>query len=142
VIPVAIGAKLADPVREIVCVTSEDAAEQSIMEMQTAAREGLKITTIVFAERAPLSEARHGHGTRDIAFDGESEVVRWDIIAEGLGCRGVCASALDQLEPALQSARIAPGPNVVCLVTDRAANLELPSGVLRRLRTAELGSRT
>ena len=70
-----------------------------------------------------------------MVFDGDSEVVRWDIIAEGLGCRGVCASALDQLEPALQSARLAPGPNVVCVVTDRAANLALPAGVLARVPT-------
>lgn len=136
-IPVAIGAKLADPVREVVCVTSEDAAEQSFMEMQTAAREGLKVTTVVFAERAAASDVQHGGAKRDIAFDGESEVVRWDIIAEGLGCRGVCASAIDQLEPALQSARLAPGPNVVCLVTDRASNLELPAGLLRRLRAPD-----
>ncbi|MEX2208261.1 MAG: thiamine pyrophosphate-binding protein [Myxococcota bacterium] len=140
-IPVAIGAKLADPGREVVCVTSEDAAEQSFMEMQTAAREGLKVTTIVFAERASTSDAQHGRAKRDIAFDGESEVVRWDIIAEGLGCRGVCASALDQLEPALHSARLAPGPNVVCLVTDRAANLALPAGLLRRLRALDLAPR-
>ncbi len=140
-IPVAIGAKLADPGREVVCVTSEDAAEASFMEMQTAAREGLKLTTVVFAERATEPEARHGRVKRDVAFDGELDVVRWDIIAEGLGCRGVFAAALDQLEPALQSARLAPGPNVVCVVTNRAANLELPAGLLRRLRAADLAPR-
>ncbi len=136
-IPVAIGAKLADPGREVVCVTGEDAAEQSFMEMQSSAREGLKVTTVVFAERATAVDPRHGRTQRDIAFDGESDVVRWDIIAEGLGCRGVCASALDQLEPALQSARLSPGPSVVCVVTDREANLELPAGVLRRMSALE-----
>jgi len=130
-IPVALGAKLADPGREVVCVTGEDAAEQSIMEMQSAAREGMKITTVVFAERAHAAEPRPGRNARDVAFDGESDVVRWDIIAEGLGCRGVCASAFDQLEPALQSARLSPGPNVVCVVIDRDANIALPPGVLR-----------
>jgi len=68
--------------------------------------------------------------------------VRWDIIAEGLGCRGVCASALDQLEAALHSARLAPGPNVVCLVTDRAANLELPEGLLQPLRALDPAPRS
>ena len=139
-IPVAIGAKLADPGREVVCVTGEDAAEQSFMEMQSAAREGLKVTTVVFAARAPAAEARHGCAKRDVAFDGVSEVVRWDILAEGLGCRGVCASALDQLEPALQSARLAPGPNVVCVVTDREADLALPAGLSRRLRATDPGA--
>ena len=141
-IPAAIGAKLADPGREVVCVTSEDAAELCFMEMQTAAREGLKVTAVVLAERAPTPESRHGRATRDIAFDRDSETVRWDVVAEGLGCRGVFASELDQLEPALQSARLAPGPNVVCVATNREANLALPAGLLRRLRGALLAPST
>ena len=39
-IPVAIGAKLGDPSREVVCVTGDGAAGFNVMELQTAAREG------------------------------------------------------------------------------------------------------
>ena len=49
-IPSAIGAKLGAPDREVVCVTGDGAAGFNIMEMQSAAREGLALTTIVFAE--------------------------------------------------------------------------------------------
>jgi len=49
-IPSAIGAKLGNPSREVVCVSGDGAAGFNFMEMQTAAREGLKIRVIVFAE--------------------------------------------------------------------------------------------
>ena len=49
-IPSAIGAKLGSPSREVVCVSGDGAAGFNFMEMQSAAREGLKIRVIVFAE--------------------------------------------------------------------------------------------
>jgi TPP-dependent trihydroxycyclohexane-1,2-dione (THcHDO) dehydratase len=51
-IPSAIGAKLGAGDREVVCLTGDGAAGCSIMEMQSAAREKLAITTIVFAKSA------------------------------------------------------------------------------------------
>ena len=110
-IPAALGAKLADPAREVVCVVGDCAAGFHFMEMQSAAREGLKLTAVVLVDAG---------------------AVRWDVVGEGLGCRGVYVDALDQLEPALQSARLAPGPTVVCLKTDREANLALPADLMWR----------
>ncbi len=49
-IPSAIGAKLGAPDREVVCVTGDGAAGFNFMELQSAARDGIKVTTIVFAE--------------------------------------------------------------------------------------------
>src|SRR5438094_8554 len=49
-VPAALGAKLGSPAREVVCVTGDGAAGFHFMEMQSAAREGAKITVIVFAE--------------------------------------------------------------------------------------------
>nr|WP_287374919.1 thiamine pyrophosphate-dependent enzyme [Candidatus Microthrix sp.] len=46
-IPSAIGSKLGAPERDVVCVTGDGAAGFNIMEMQTAARERLAITTVV-----------------------------------------------------------------------------------------------
>ena len=45
-IPSAIGSKLGDPERYVVCVTGDGAAGFNFMEMQSAAREGLKVTRI------------------------------------------------------------------------------------------------
>jgi acetolactate synthase-1/2/3 large subunit len=49
-IPSALGAKLAAPEREVVCVTGDGAAGFSFMELQSAAREGLQLVAVVFAE--------------------------------------------------------------------------------------------
>src|SRR5438132_49453 len=48
-VPAALGAKLGSPAREVVCVTGDGAAGFHFMEMQSAAREGARITVIVFA---------------------------------------------------------------------------------------------
>lgn len=85
-IPSAIGAKLANPERDVVCVTGDGAAGFNFMEMQSAARETLAVTTIVFAEGSwtmeePNERIRYGR-----TFGTDMGEVRWDIVAQGLGC--------------------------------------------------------
>ena len=52
--------------------------------------------------------------------------VRWDKVADGLGCAAFYVDKLADLEPALNRAREAAGPAVICLRTDRDANLAIP----------------
>ena len=108
-IPSAIGAKLGNPDRDVVCVTGDGAAGFHGMELQSAAREGLKITVVVFAEgswtmEVPNEQMRYGK-----TFGTEMGEVRWDKVAEGLGCAGFYVDAMNDLEPALAAARAA-GP--------------------------------
>ena len=49
-IPMAIGAKLANPDKDVYVITGDGAAGFNFMEMETAAREKVKITVIVHAE--------------------------------------------------------------------------------------------
>ena len=58
--------------------------------------------------------------------------VRWDKVAEGLGCHAAYVERLDDLAPALAAARAAAGPSVVCLKTDREANLAISPDMLMR----------
>jgi acetolactate synthase-1/2/3 large subunit len=58
--------------------------------------------------------------------------VRWDIVAEGLGCQGSYVDDLDALEPALERAKAHAGPSVICIRTDRDANLGGPPDALLR----------
>jgi len=58
--------------------------------------------------------------------------VRWDKVADGLGCAAFYVDKLADLEPALNRAREANGPAVVCLRTDRDANLEIPDEMFMR----------
>ena len=131
-IPSAIGAKLGAPEREVVCVTGDGAAGFNFMEMQSAAREGLKITTIVFAEGSWTMEEPNERMLYGRTFGTEMGTVRWDVVAEGLGCHGESVERLADLEPALRRAREHDGPAVVCLKTDRDANLAIPLELLLR----------
>jgi acetolactate synthase-1/2/3 large subunit len=131
-IPSALGAKLGDPERDVVCVTGDGAAGFHFMEMQSAAREGLKVTTVVFAEGSWTMEEPNERMLYGRTFGTAMGVVRWDVVGEGLGCTGAYAEGLDDLEPALASAKAEPGPAVVCVRTDRDANLATPGDPLMR----------
>jgi acetolactate synthase-1/2/3 large subunit len=131
-IPSSIGAKLGNPEREVVCVTGDGAAGFNFMEMQSAAREGLKIRTIVFAEGSWTMEEPNERNLWGKTFGTAMGVVRWDKVADGLGCAAFYVDKLADLEPALNRAREAAGPAAVCLRTDRDANLAIPDDLIMR----------
>ena len=135
-IPSAIGAKLGAPDREVVCVTGDGAAGFNFMEMQSAARDGIKITTIVFAEGSWTMEEPNERMLYGQTFGTDQGTVRWDRVAEGLGCHGEYVERIEDVAPALQRAKAAKGPAVVCLHTDRDANLAIPTELI--LRFAEV----
>jgi acetolactate synthase-1/2/3 large subunit len=125
-IPSAIGAKLGNPAREVVCVSGDGAAGFNFMEMQSAAREGLQVRTIVFAEGSWTMEEPNERRLWGKTFGTAMGTVRWDRVAEGLGCTAFYVERMDELEPALDRARKADGPAVICIRSDRDANLAIP----------------
>ncbi|HUY26724.1 MAG TPA: thiamine pyrophosphate-binding protein [Candidatus Binataceae bacterium] len=125
-IPSAIGAKLGNPDREVVCVSGDGAAGFNFMEMQSAAREGLKIRTIVFAEGSWTMEEPNEQRLFGKTFGTKMGTVRWDRVGEGLGCAGFYAERMEDLDSALTGAYAANGPAVVCLKTNHDANLAIP----------------
>jgi len=122
-VPSALGAKLGSPEREVVCVTGDGAAGFHFMEMQSAARERAKITVIVFAEGSWSMEVPNAHMLYGRSFGTEMGTVRWDIVAQGLGCEGLYAETIADVNAALAQARDVAGPVVICVRTDRDANL-------------------
>ena len=135
-IPSAIGAKLGNPAREVVCVSGDGAAGFNFMEMQSAAREGLKVRTVVFAEGSWTMEEPNERMLFGRTFGTEMGTVRWDRVAEGLGCQPFYVDRMEDLEAALKGAKAANGPAVVCLKTNRDANLAVPAEL--GLRFAEV----
>jgi len=131
-IPSAIGAKLGAPEREVVCVTGDGAAGFNFMEMQSAARDGVKVTTIVFAEGSWTMEEPNERMLYGQTFGTSQGTIRWDRVAEGLGCHGEYAERIEEVEPALRRAQAAKGPAVVCLRTSRDANLGIPTELMIR----------
>lgn len=131
-IPQAIGAKLGEPEREIVCVTGDGAAGFNVMELQSAARDGVDITVIVFAEGSWTMEEPNERALYGRTFGCEMGEVRWDTVAEGLGAHGEYVDTLDALEDALRRAKDHAGPSLVCIRSDRDANLAVPEDMMMR----------
>src|SRR5437773_1776100 len=109
--------------REVVCVTGDGAAGFHFMEMQSAAREGAKITVIVFAEGSWCMEVPNEQMLYGRTFGTEMGTVRWDVVARGLGCEGLYAASLGEVEAALANAREVAWPVVSSVRTDRTADL-------------------
>lgn len=138
-IPAALGAKLGNPDRDVVCITGDGAAGFHFMEMQSAARENLAFTTVVFAEGSwtmeePNELARYGR-----TFGTDMGDIRWDVVGEGLGCAGFFVDNVDDLEPALQNAKSCGRPAVVCVRTSREANRDFPPDAFSRFFEVYLG---
>jgi acetolactate synthase-1/2/3 large subunit len=138
-IPSAIGAKLGAPEREVVCITGDGAAGFNIMEMQTAAREHLRVTVIVFAEGAWTMEELNELAFYNTTFGTAQGEIRWDVVAQGLGCHGEYVEHIESLEPALQRAREHDGPSLISVRTDHAANLKIPADITARFFEVYLG---
>jgi thiamine pyrophosphate-dependent acetolactate synthase large subunit-like protein len=58
--------------------------------------------------------------------------VRWDKVAEGLGCRGEYVDSIEALPAALARASGTTGPTLVCVRTSREANLGVPEASMAR----------
>ncbi len=131
-IPSAIGCKLGEPGREVVCLTGDGAAGFNIMEMQSAAREGISITTIVFAEGTWTMEEPNELELYGRTFGTSQGEIRWDQVAAGLGCHSEYVDHIEDLEPALRRAQEQAGPSLICLRSDHDANLAIPQEMLAR----------
>ncbi|MBV8350508.1 MAG: thiamine pyrophosphate-binding protein [Mycolicibacterium sp.] len=131
-IPSAIGAKLGAPHREVVCVTGDGAAGFNIMELQTAAREGVDITVIVFAEGSWTMEELNERQLYGTTFGTAQGEIRWDLVAQGLGCLGEYVERIEDLDGALRRSREHDGPSLVCVRTDHDANLSVPAELMAR----------
>ncbi len=131
-IPAAIGAKLGDPSRSVVCVTGDGAAGFNFMELQVAAREKLDLTVIVMAEGEWTMEIPNEMARWNTTFGTTMGDVRWDKVAEGLGCQGQFVDSITELPGALARAQQHNGPSVVCVRTSKEANLSVPESIVGR----------
>jgi len=129
-IPQAIGAKLANPDKDVYVINGDGAAGFNIMELETAVREKIKITVLIHAERSWCME----EVTQIMEFGDPSKVVgcaqhpvKWDKIAEGIGCYGEYVEKIDDLSAAIKRAKDSELPAVVHVATDKASNLMPPA---------------
>jgi len=130
-LPFAIGAKLAAPQRPVCLISGDGAMGFNVMEMETAARENFPIIAIVAVDDAWGMEktafVAQGLGPQDWANRGiDLAPVRYDRVAEGLGCYGEMVDRADQLASALQRAVDSGKPALLHVQVDRKLNTTPP----------------
>ena len=112
-LPAAIGAALVDRDRPVVALTGDGGLLMCVGEIATAAREGLNIIVIVFADEAlsliEIKQTQRGLARAGVALGR----VDWKTLAEGFGVAGFTASNEAELDVALDQAMAADGPRLI-----------------------------
>jgi acetolactate synthase-1/2/3 large subunit len=119
-LPAAIAAGLIHRDRPVVALTGDGGLAMTISELETAVRERLRTTVLVFDNQRygtiRMHQDRLGPG-HAIATDlGPVDFVA---LAKGYGARGIRVESTDEFEGALRSALASASPTVIHLPLDR-----------------------
>jgi len=130
-LPFAIGAKLAAPDRPVCLISGDGAMGFNLMELETAARENIPLIALVAVDDAWGMEKTAfvgaGFGPRDWADRGiELAEIRYEGLAQMLGCHGERVEQIDRLAPALQRALDSGKPALIHVRVDRDLNTRPP----------------
>jgi acetolactate synthase-1/2/3 large subunit len=123
--PVATGAALACPDRRVICMVGDGSAMYTIQSLWTQAREGLNVTTIIFANRSyqilKTEYANMGFGApgpRALAMiDIDKPAIDWVAMARSMGVPAISVATVEDFHRGLVNACAEPGPLLieVCL---------------------------
>ena len=120
-LPAAIGAKLADPGRGVICVSGDGGFGYVMNELETAARYGVKVLVVVF-NNSTLGFQRHWE---ELAMGSYVECdfleVDYSEVARALKCSGESVTDPADLVAALGRGLACPGPYVINAVIDPEA---------------------
>jgi len=122
--PLALGAAIAQPQRRIVVLVGDGAFGYHLAEIETAVREGVKLTIVVgnddrWAAEWHTQREKYGRAVATMLGD-----VRYDEVARGFGARGFDVASESELRSALSQAR--EMEHVACLNT-RIASVRSPA---------------
>jgi acetolactate synthase-1/2/3 large subunit len=123
-LPQAVGAAVACPDRKVLCLTADGSGMYTLQALWTMAREGLNITTVVFANREysvlKREFASFGLGAPGARALEMFEIGRpdldWTHIAQGMGVPGRKVTTLDEFGNALRAGFETEGPTLVEVV--------------------------
>jgi 3D-(3,5/4)-trihydroxycyclohexane-1,2-dione acylhydrolase (decyclizing) len=136
-IPGAMGAKLADPSREVIAFVGDGTYLMMPTEIVTAVQEGIKIIVVLvdnhgFASIGGLSRSlgQGGFGTRYRARDGKTDQLDGEVIdvdfvanARSLGAHAVKAGNLAEFRTALENAKKSERTSVIVIETDASVGV-------------------
>ncbi len=119
--PMAVGAAVACPDRKVLCLTADGSGMYTLQALWTMAREGLKVTTVVFANRDYAVLKREfsylGIGSPGTQALGMFEIGRpdldWVNLAKGMGVPGTRVTTLGEFAKALRAGFASDGPTLI-----------------------------
>lgn len=119
--PVATGAALACPDRRIFCLVGDGSAMYTIQSLWTQAREGLNVTTIIFANNQyailKAEYANMGAGTPGkqamAMIDIDRPTINWIAMAKSMGVPGASVDSADGFYAAMLRSAHEPGPSLI-----------------------------
>lgn len=119
-IPYAIGAKLAFPERQVLCICGDGAFGLNGMELDTAFRHKVPIVVIISNNARwgiCMNQQKGLYGT-ECTMGTQLSSTRYDLIAQAMDCFGETVEEPDQIRPALERAFNAGKPSVLNVITD------------------------
>ncbi|OCJ05402.1 decarboxylase [Rhizobium sp. AC27/96] len=120
-LPLAIGAKVADPSRRVFAVMGDGGLEMGIGELATVRDLGLPLTIVLFQDRSlaliALKQASAGLASAGVTL-GETDFAA---IARGFGGYGANVETINDFRNELESARARPGFSLIACRFDASA---------------------
>lgn len=118
--PFAVGAAIACPDRPVLCLESDGSGMYTLQALWTAARENLRITVVIFANRAyailkgELAALGGNAGPRalDMLDIGRPDL-DWVALAKGMGVAATRVTTLEDLARAIRRGTESAGPNLI-----------------------------
>jgi acetolactate synthase I/II/III large subunit len=119
--PVATGAAVACPDRKVICMVGDGSAMYTLQSLWTQAREGLNVTTIVFANRIyqilrgefdGVGAGEPGQRALDM-LKIDRPTLDWVALAKGMGVPGRAVATADDFVKALAEAIPEKGPRLI-----------------------------
>jgi acetolactate synthase-1/2/3 large subunit len=120
-LPLAVGAAVACPDRRVLCLTADGSAMYTLQALWTMAREGLKVTIVVFANRdyavlkrefSYLGVGDPGRRALDMFEIGRPDL-DWVSLAKGMGVPGARVTSLEKFARALRKGLESEGPSLI-----------------------------
>jgi len=120
-LPLAVGAAVGSPERRVLCLTADGSGMYTPQALWTMAREGLNVTTVVFANHDYAVLKREfsylgigSPGTRAASmFEIGRPDLDWTMLAKGMGVPGIRVTSLDAFGKALQAGLEGEGPMLI-----------------------------
>ncbi|MEM0083244.1 MAG: thiamine pyrophosphate-binding protein [Candidatus Nezhaarchaeales archaeon] len=126
-LPYAIGAKLANPDKQVYLITGDGAFGCTMQELETASRENVKITVIVMNDGSwgmIKGAQKQIFGSRYIGVDFSD--VRYDKVAEAMGWLGIRVEDPNDIAPSLEKAESTKKPALLDVKVSQEAHLTPP----------------